>query len=321
MSIFDKLNFGGIGIGAVQSVDEMTVVPIIGGDRGDVAEPTALSFRKTSTYGTMVFENTDDSKPAIIPTNTMVRGPGAQDHAMSSSGIVLQKSIAEFDTACCIEQSQGGYLRSTGNEMDILPVKLRKDLTNKSLRRERSYDKLWPKIKKWLANLDIRNRHSAHLRFFYDEPAVKKNLEEFAAEFEPIENQIGAIIMFSGVPVGIEIMPTAEHWKAYWKWLLRGCYGAELLRLKMLKKIQPTALILPEIPAEATLEEAQEILEAFSNHLQQEIIPILENISIKSARAMSATGDMQINLLTTTSGGGGDLIEQDGKPVYLSLVL
>jgi len=76
-------------------------------------------------------------------------------------------------------------------------------------------------------------------------------LEEFAAEFEPVEGQIGAIIMFSGVPVGIEIMPSEGHWETYWKHLIRGCYGAEMLRLKMIGKLKPSALILPEIPKNA----------------------------------------------------------------------
>ena len=45
-SIFDILNFKGrgIGIGPVQSVDEMTVIPLVGDDRGDVATPESLKF-------------------------------------------------------------------------------------------------------------------------------------------------------------------------------------------------------------------------------------------------------------------------------------
>ena len=65
MSIFDTLKFDNIEIGDLQSVDEMTIVPILGGDRGDVAKPESLSFRSTTSYGTMVFENNEYSSIEI----------------------------------------------------------------------------------------------------------------------------------------------------------------------------------------------------------------------------------------------------------------
>lgn len=319
-TIFDKLNFTGIEIGRVQSVNEMTVVPILGADRGSVADPEKLKFQRTTDYGTMVFENEDQTKPAIVPTNIMVRGQGAQDHAMAGSGVVLQKQTEHFDTACCIEQSQGGLLRGAEEE-DVLPIDLRKALLKPSLRQNQSYSKLWGRIKGWLEGLRLGRGSSAHLRYFYDKPEVKSALENFAAEFEPVDGQIGAIIMFSGVPVGIEIMPTSKHWDSYWQLLIRGCYGAEMLRLKMLGKLKPSALLLPEIPNGATPEQVKDILEDFSLHLRKNVLPILENIDVKSRQHLSTDGPMRTNLIRTDSGGGGDLIEQNNVPVYVSLVL
>jgi len=51
------------------------------------------------------------------------------------------------------------------------------------------------------------------------------------------------------------------------------------------------------------------------------LLPLLEKIDIKNQQVLSSDGTMQTTLLRTTSGGGGDLIEQDAEPVYLSLVL
>lgn len=320
MSIFKKLNFDNIEVGDVQSVDEMTIVPILGGDRGDIARPESLSFKSTTNYGTMVFENKDSDKAAIVPANMMVRGRGAQDHAMAGSGVVMKNQSRSFNNACCIEESQGGLLRGEGDQ-DVLPITLRKALLEPSIRSRSSYDKLWGKIRGWLEGIQTERSGSAHLRYFYDTPDIKQALEEFAAEFEPVENQIGAIVMFSGVPVGIEIMPSCDHWEAYWKLLIRGCYGAEMLRLKMLGKLKPSTLILPEIPQDAGPKQVQQILEKFAQHLREEIVPLLENIEIKTNRVVSNDGDLQTALLQTTSGGGGDLIQQDDKPVYLSLVL
>jgi len=324
-TIFAKLNFDKIEIGEVQSVDEMTIVPILGAERGDVAKPTSLTFKRTTSYGTMVFENTDPDKEAIVPSNIMIRGQSAQDHAMSGSGVVAKNQSRSFNNACCIEESQGGHLRSEDNEEDVLPITLRKALLEPSIRSRNSYNKLWDNIKRWLEGIKTKGvqsrRPAAHLRHFYDTPDIKQALEEFAAEFEPVENQIGAIVMFSGVPVGIEIMPSSDHWEAYWKLLIRGCYGAEMLRLKMLGKLKPSTLILPEIPKDAEADQVKEILEGFCQHLREEVLPLLENIELKTLKIMGRDGTLETTLLTTTSGGGGDLIQQGEEPVYLSLVL
>jgi len=320
-SIFDILNKGkGVGIGPVQSVDEMTVIPLVGDNRGDVASPSALKFERTTTYGSMVFHN-EDSKPAIVPANYMVRGRGAQDHAMAGSGVVTARQTKTFNTACCIEQTQGGYLSAEGNEEDVLPVELRRSLLNYGMRSEKHYGKLWDSIKEWLRGLRVDRRTSAaHLRDFYDDSSIRSALEQFAAEFEPVDGQIGAIIMFSGVPVGLEIMPTTAHWDAYWQQLLRGCYGSELLRMKMLGKVKPSTLILPTIPESAAPDEVKTILEDFMKHLQQEVVPLVHGITVKGDRSISKDGNLETRLISTGT-GGGDVILQDSEPIYISLIL
>jgi len=318
-SIFDILKFGkGVGIGPVQSVDEMTVIPLVGDNRGDVASPEALRFESTTNYGSMLFKN-EDSKPAIVPANYMVRGRGAQDHAMAGSGVVTAGQSKTFNTACCIEETQGGYLSAQGNEEDVLPVDLRRSLLNYGKRTERHYGKLWDSIKVWLRGVGVRT-HAAHLRDFYDDKDIRSALEEFAAEFEPVDGQIGAIIMFSGTPVGLEIMPTTAHWDAYWQQLLRGCYGSELVRLKRIGKLAPSTLVLPAIPEQAAPDEVKTILEDFVKHLQEEVIPIVQGITINGDRKISTDGGLETRLLTT-SNGGGDVILQDSEPIYVSLVL
>ena len=320
MSIFDQLGFSGLGIGPVQSEDEMTVVPIVGPTRGDVASPQNLQFRSTTSYGTMVFDNKDDEREAIVPSNYMVRGRGAQDHAMSGSGIIEKGRSRSFDNACCVEESQGGLLRNA-DQQDILPIELRKALLDTGIRSRNQYNKLWTKIGGWLRGLNLGRGGRAHIRDFYDSPDISDALENFAAAFEPVENQIGAVILFNGVPVGIEIMPSTEHWEVYWKYLIRGCYGAELVRLKMLGKIRPSALVLPNIPEGSDDNKVEEIMENFAAHIQQELLPLLEDIQVKSQTSLDQTGSMRTTLLRTDSDGGGDLVQQGDEPVYLSLVL
>ena len=60
MSLLDKLDFiNKLELGDVQSVDEMTVVPLIGELRQNVAPPESLQFTRTTTYGSMEFKNTN----------------------------------------------------------------------------------------------------------------------------------------------------------------------------------------------------------------------------------------------------------------------
>ncbi|MHA1801801.1 MAG: ARPP-1 family domain-containing protein [Candidatus Heimdallarchaeaceae archaeon] len=318
MSIFETLKFTDLSLGRMQVVDDMAVVPLIGKDRGEVADAKNLSFKSTVEYGSMVFKN-DDSRPAIVPSNYMVRGRGGQDHATSSVAIIGANKSETLTNACCIESSQGGMLGSNSNQEDILPVSLRKVLLNKSLRSKRSFQKLWDHISKWLGGMRLGS--SAHLRFFYDNKEIQKELERFAAEFEPVTNQIGAVVLFSDIPVGLEIMPTADHWRTYWKQLIRGSYGAELIRLKRLGKMKPSTLILPKFPDKATPEEVGQLIFDFNQHLSEEVLPILENIKVKKLDSIQSKDSLKSNLVVLESGGGGDIVQQGDEPVYLSLVL
>jgi hypothetical protein len=311
--------FKDLQFGEPQTDQQMTVIPIVGSDRGDVAEPSNITFQKTSSYGTMVFENTD-TKVGIIPSNYMTRGKSAQDHAMSGSGIALPGRTS-FDNACCIESSQGGMLHGAEN-LDILPASLRKALTDMQLRKRRKYDKLWSRITSWLKNIPGVRKGNAHLRYFYDDPTYKDAIESFCAAFEPVPNQLGAFILFEGVPIGIEIMPTANHWVEYWELLIRGCYGAELVKLQATNEIKKSStLIIPKIPDGASAEEIEKLFSNFTNSIQSSMIPLLNAIQITDRDSDVNASGLHIEVLKTASGGGGDIITQDTEPIYLSIVL
>lgn len=318
-SILDVLNLN-LNLGNAQVVDEMTVVPLLGGDLGQVADPEQLQFERTTSYGSMRFRNDSSERPAIVPSNYMVRGQGAQDHAMSSAAVVSVKDVKTFNDACCIEESQGGYLSSSNNEVDILPVLLRKKLLSSNIRTKNDYGKLWPSIGQWLKGLNLQRSGSSHLRYFYDDPNIKPQLEDFSAEFEPVDDQIGAIILFSGIPVGFEIMPTGLHWNAYWKHLVRGCYGAELLRLKMLNLLPPSKVALPQLQSGSSPDQLKEAISEFTDGMRKSISPLLNAIQVTSGN-ISTAQRITKSLLKTNTGGGGDVIVQNTSPIYASIVL
>lgn len=325
MSIFKLLKFDDVNISGLQCVDEMMLVPLVGTTKSEIAEPQDLSFISTTDYGTMRFRNNDEQRSAIVPSNIMVRGKDAQDHAMSGSGVVKAISSTSFKNACCIESSQGGYLTdSKDNFYDILPLDLRRDFCNdRDLYARIGYDKIWKAIGIWLKGAlnDDDGSPDSHLNFFYNDKDTKNELENFAAEFEPIENQIGALILFSGVPVGLEIMPTAAHWDFYWKLLIRGCYGAELIRMKRMKRINPVVHNFPDLTDCKNIETIEEKMDEYIFKIQNSIPQMLDRIDISSKTKIGRKTHLVTDFLKLSTGGGGEVIHQDNHPIYLSLVL
>ena len=116
-------------------------------------------------------------------------------------------------------------------------------------------------------------------------------------------------------------MPSAQHWEAYWKWLIRGCYGSQLINMKESGELSRSTMILPNLTNETPDGEVEAIISDFVNNIKLSMVPMLESINISSETQMDSIGNLKTQLLRTDGGGGGDLITQDDKPVYLSIVL
>ncbi len=67
-------------------------------------------------------------------------------------------------------------------------------------------------------------------------------------------------------------------------------------------------------------DEVKSILEDFVKHLQEEVIPLVQNIIINGERSISTDGNLETRLISAGN-GGGDVILQDSEPIYVSLVL
>jgi hypothetical protein len=212
--------------GRVQSVGRMQVVPLLDGhDAGAVERFVAPPAYHTSTreYGTLRFENPHPTL-LLVPCHAgFVVRQAAQDHAMAHAALVAPGD-AIFDTALCVQQTQGGMIVSGGHEMVILPLSLRPPALR--VRAQREFQRLWPQ----LAALNDRMGlgASADLRTFLTHFTVQ--LDRFVAKFEREEGQVGTVVLVDGQVLGIERAPSPTYWQALWAPLLRGCYGAEVVR-------------------------------------------------------------------------------------------
>ena len=220
----------GCEVGRIQTVGSMQVIPLIMEDELQdyrFANPDIVRVG-TSDYGVMNFSN-PDSKPVLIPTNVgYVVKQSAQDHAMTTAAIVPGKSRRKFDDAMCIQATQPGAISEDAHKLLILPLALRRPALE--MRGTRSYNKLWGSIGK-LSNENGLGTDRNLVNYLQN---YERQLDEFIAEFELIDNQVGAIVLINGTVVGVERAPSAEYWRTIWEPLVRVCYGsAAIMASKM----------------------------------------------------------------------------------------
>ena len=326
MNIFEKLGFTDIEFGNIQSVDEMTILPILGEKRtNNVAEPESLKFAGNSSYGQMRWSNSDPEREAIVPNNTIViSDKAAQDHGMSETGIIPANKTIEYNNACCVQSSQGGMLDKNDekNAFDILPLELRKYLIDPNIRFKHGYDKLWNSIERFLKDIPGVSGRGGHLEYFFR--PFKKELDDFAAEFEPVENQLGAIIFFLNQPVGIEIMPSTNHWISHWQWLIRGCYGAQLLKMKKSGQFVNYKLDMPSIEGEITIDKLLTATNQFIINSKLSFLAKINELANKEFTIVKGKDNkrlLQKEFIYTNTNSGGDIIKDGDKSVYASLVI
>jgi len=326
MNILENLGFTDLEFGKRTKVDQMTVIPIIGDDLTDeVARPEYLAFEGNDSYGDMNFINRDENYEAIVPSNLMVISEeSAQDHALSGIEVVPGGQTVKNNYACCIQESQGGQLTREGmHEYNVLPLSLRKHCLSKSFRSNTGYDKLWPEIKNFLSGVPgVTDQNQGHLENFF-RPFAKK-LSDMISEFEPIDNQLGAIIMFNDEIVGVEVMPTEAHWSRHWEWVIRGCYAAELLKLQKTDKIAESSVSMPELPDDPN--KAIEVWAAHLKSVEDAVETDLTDIKLAGKTESDTHGQrFRAEMFKTKRGGtkgGGDVVYDTKKnmPIYVSMV-
>ena len=249
--------------GRIQSVGFMQVIPLVSdlSDNRFVSPVEAEADVFTTSYGTLGFRNPSDCL-LIVPCHAgYVVKQAAQDHAMAHVGVVRSTGERSFNTAMCIQQSQGGFIQRGSYRMLILPHALREAAL--AVRKEKSYDKLWDAIS--VFNREMGVQAGGHLEFFLKH--FRKELDEFVAEFESVPNQIGAIILVDDQVVGVERAPSHAYWQSVWPCLIRECYGSLAIRVAQLRgersvegeATQPPASRTP-IPEVSSLDELESVI-------------------------------------------------------------
>lgn len=217
----------GLKAGRLQTVGRMQMIPLSAEsdslhDDRFVAPCSSVSEVSTQNYGEMAFRNKTD-KILVVPSHTgYVVKQAAQNHAMSSMGMIPAKAGARFNNARCVQQTQGGLIHPGDHEdeMVILPFSLREAALDG--RKHGGYDAMWPHISRF--NRGMGCAHVGNLDVFLSR--YERQLDEFVAEFEITPRQIGAIILVDGEVVGIERAPSPSFWRTVFRHVVRECYGS-----------------------------------------------------------------------------------------------
>lgn len=308
--------------GRTQSVGLMEVVPLLSELSDErFASPADAGVRmSTASYGTMVFDNAcaaeEGPQLLIVPCHAgFVVKQAAQDHAMAEVGLVPPGQRGRFDTAMCIQQSQGGLISAGSHRMTILPHQLRERAL--AVRGQRSYDKLWPAISRFNAAFGVKG--AAHLSSYFDRFA--RELDQFVAEFECVPGQVGAIVLIDGDVVGVERGPSHGYWAGVWPALIRGCYGSLALETARAKAAAGAELVSGRapLPPAASLDALADAIEAAAEAEAERTRELIRQLVAKRLTVEAARSEHDLTIETLKGGLVGQLIREDERVVYVSL--
>lgn len=212
--------------GKMQSAGYMQMIPLL--TEHDMIDERFIPFTElyasTVTYGTFILENKSDKHTIFPMCGGILTKTPAQNHAIGKAKLMTPKSTSTMKHAACIQQTQGGTISKGIYDTTIMPYSMRGEAIQ--VKDTIHYGKLWPAIQNFNRMIGTTSDRG-HLEYYLDQFGDK--LDEFIGQFEIVEKQVGAIILFNGQVAGIERAPNYEFWKALWKPLIRECYGSASL--------------------------------------------------------------------------------------------
>lgn len=235
-AIKDLLRGYRVDMSNLQVVGNMAVVPLVSDQEftsrvGDVDE---IALNKDIDYGTLQFKNQSGEVGIVLQGATIVTRQAAQDRTVPRAVILKGKAVQNVN-AFCVQSTQGGTMNTgqIGEEFGdespffILPPTMRGHALAQTRGGHTGYNGLWESLSKYTGSFSGVHA-SSEIRDIYDR--YRGELDTFVAQFEPIPNQLGAVVMIDRQVVAVDIMPTFRSWKVMWRGLIRDSYGVEAMR-------------------------------------------------------------------------------------------
>jgi len=301
--------------GAVQRSGALAVLPLYGPDtNGKFAGPlSGLKLAGVKGYGNVELENPRGSSGiSIVPLHIGYIQDRAQNHAMCRSAFLAPGQKLLFQDACCVQQSQGGYLQGAEQWFFILPLALREEAL--SLRRVQSYGKLWPAIAR--LNVDLGLPERGHLEQIVCRQ--RPYLTQYASRFELLKGQTGALFFLGQRLVGMEIAPSPRYFAEVWMPLVCFCYGVAAMQLE---RNSPAAHSAPAEPfAARNLEDLRHELAESRRRAQDALMESLRAMPRETFALDEEERFLDLSLKTLTGKSFvGQTVDDGGRLVYASI--
>lgn len=211
----------GYRLGVLQRAGTLTMVPVFGPAYPGIAPPrSGLKLSRVVTYGQVELTNPAASGVAIVPLHVGYIQDAAQNHALCRSAFIGAGQTLRFDDACCVQESQGGYLAGRDEQwFFVLPVQLRAEALR--LRGASRYSKLWPAIRRFNGGYGLPAR--GHLEQVLTRQ--RAGLTQYRSRLEPLPGQLGALFFTGDTLAGVEIAPDPGYFAEVWPALVCFAYG------------------------------------------------------------------------------------------------
>jgi hypothetical protein len=309
----------GTGVGPMQSVGQMQVIPLIGtrdSAADDTFAPPELEVA-TQGYGSVTLRNVTD-KPTIVPNGAgWVVLQRARDHAIGSGALLRPNEQKVVSKAMCIQQTQAGLISSAKHEMQILPAPLRAKAL--AMRHVDGYSKLWQSIVEWNKSVGLAE-HAGNLVAFLR--GFASQLDEFVAEFEIVPDEVGAVVLVSGEIVGVERAPSAAYFAKVWEPLVRLCYGSLALSAAKIRQ-HPPATRLPLIVVDKTIDGLRAAMRGVREREERLASTLVSWVKKLQLEACDEADDTIDSIVLRTVAGerfAGQMVTVDGHIAWASLV-
>ncbi|HEY9851649.1 MAG TPA: DUF6569 family protein [Leptolyngbyaceae cyanobacterium] len=312
--VLSTFDFSPYQLGIPQQSGWLTVVPIFGLDNnGKYTSPlSGIKLNRVAGYGNVELANPAEKGIAIVPLHIGYIQDKAQNHALCRSAFIAAGQKLMFQDACCVQQSQGGYLEGREQWFFILPLQLR--LEALQLRGKQDYSKLWNAISHLSQQFDLPNR--GHLEQIITRQ--RAFLTQYQSRLELLNDQIGAIFFLGDKLAGIEIAPNAAYFQEMWMPLVCFCYGTASMYFEQKFASNYEQLPVP-FPA-SNLQELRYQLQKNRQQLQEKVIDQLAKTPAEKFSINEEERFCELRLNTAIGNNfAGQFVEDAGKLVYASI--
>ena len=302
-----------------QIVGNMTVIPLVSVEKEftGIAGAENVGLKKDIDYGLLELKTLEDEITIVPNGYTIITKERAQDRTVPSVHILQKnKKVKSY----CVQSQQGGLMSPEDEDsktIRLLPLAVRHHAYTVDRQNNNQIGALWGKLGEINRQLGI---NGDYLVTFFNR--FQKELEQFVAQFEPIPNQRGAIVLINGRVVGIDIMPSSRSFSHIWEMLIRDCYGAEAIRLQDQVDIAPIATLGSVNSIDRLLTAVQVMAENERKWAYGIVKAVLDQAVVVEKDSVIKTknhGKLAIKRLLSDELEGQAILDKDNCAVYLSL--